>query len=216
MIFRFNQVIPAPLTEALKSNTHQTQIWQAEVKFESPQNYQVSAISGKGKSTFIHILYGLRSDFSGEVWLDDKKINQISENEWAKIRQTRLSIVFQDLRLFMELTALENIMVKAFLQKKTTPDNIQAMAEQLGVAHILNKKAKLLSYGERQRIAIIRALQQPFEFLLLDEPFSHLDPENIAKAGQLIQQKCLENQAGIIMTSLGYEYNLPINAELKL
>ena len=76
------------------------------------------------------------------------------------------------------------------------------MAQSLGVQHILGQRAGLCSYGEQQRIAIIRALMQPFEWLLLDEPFSHLDKENIIKAAALIKEECLQRNAGFIITDL--------------
>ncbi|MCU0446538.1 MAG: ATP-binding cassette domain-containing protein [Microscillaceae bacterium] len=219
MKITFENVTPAPLAGVLNYNVEQaakSEIWQNEVSFESSNNYQVSAPSGKGKSTFIHLLYGLRRDYTGQIKLDNQLLSKLSSYEWAKIRQTRLSVVFQDLRLFADLTAYENIRVKAVLQKQDLKKQIDEMADYLGVSALLAKKAGLLSYGERQRIAIIRALQQPFEFLLLDEPFSHLDPANIQKACDLIQQQCQSLGASIIMTSLGYEYQMPIQQRYVL
>ncbi len=213
MQITFKNIIPAPLEGVLDKNS---QIWATEVSFEKNRRYGINAPSGKGKSTFIHLIYGLRNDFKGELKLDDKIVQKISLNEWAKIRQHKFSIVFQDLRLFMNLTAFENIELKALLNKKDNKAQIEEMAERLGIQHVLNKKAQLLSYGERQRTAIIRAMVQPFEFLLLDEPFSHLDELNIQKACQLIDEKCLENQASILMTTLGYDYALKFDEKLIL
>jgi putative ABC transport system ATP-binding protein len=82
------------------------------------------------------------------------------------------------------------------------------MTQQLGMSAQLNQKTKTLSYGQKQRLAIIRALCQPFEFLLLDEPFSHLDNTNINIAWQLIQTEAKKQNAGIILTSLGNNYQL--------
>jgi ABC-type lipoprotein export system ATPase subunit len=219
MKITLDNVTPAPLAGVLNYKVEQiaqSQIWQCKASFDSSQNYQVSAPSGKGKSTFIHLLYGLRPDYTGEVRLDNQLVSQISQANWAKIRQTRLSIVFQDLRLFADLTAYENIQVKALLQKQDLKNQIAEMADYLGLTPLLNKKAGVLSYGERQRVAIVRALQQPFEFLLLDEPFSHLDPANIQKACDLIRQRCQTLGASVIMTSLGYEYQLPIEQSFIL
>ena len=81
----------------------------------------------------------------------------------------------------------------------------------LNVSHTLAKRCETLSYGERQRIAIIRALIQPFDWLLLDEPFSHLDSENARKAAALISAEVLARNAGMIVTSHGansfFEYD---------
>ncbi|MFN3316396.1 MAG: ATP-binding cassette domain-containing protein [Raineya sp.] len=205
MTIRFENIVPAPLEGVVSPKT---EIWQKDIRFTPSQSYQVYSPSGKGKSSFLHIIYGLRKDFSGRLWLDDKNANHLQADEWAKLRQEIFSIVFQDLRLFLHLTAWENLLVKASLYPQNKEKELQEQAEFLGVAHVLHKPAATLSYGERQRIAIIRALIQPFRWLLLDEPFSHLDQENISKASQLISQKVAENNAAVLMTSLGYEYEL--------
>lgn len=224
MQIHFRQVTPEPLASTLEaSHTLSTQeapprseIWRTEITFEPNKKYQVYAPSGKGKSTFIHIIYGLRQDYKGEVQIDEYPVQKIKALAWAKIRQSRMSVVFQDLRLFMDLSAEENIQVKAVLQTHDQSKLIKEMADYLGVSHVLSKKAHLLSYGERQRISIIRALVQPFECILLDEPFSHLDEENIKKACQLLEEKRKENQATMIMTSLGYPYYIDFDQRLIL
>ena len=219
MDIHFDDVIPAPLAGILDSKTHTetpSEIWQKNLKFEKQKKYQVYAPSGKGKSTFIHIIYGLRNDYEGNVLLDTQNVRNISLNAWAKLRQEKVAVVFQDLRLFEELTALENIQAKTALYSEDYQAKIEEMSAFLGVTHLLGNKTTRLSYGERQRIAIIRALIQPFSLLLLDEPFSHLDESNIQKACTLIDQKCKENQAGLIMTSLGYPYFIEFDQRLIL
>ena len=215
----FDDVTPAPLAGMLESNTHldtPSEIWRQKLKFESQKKYQVYAPSGKGKSTFIHIIYGLRDDYEGEVYLDTQHVRKVSLKHWATLRQDKLAVVFQDLRLFQDLTARENIQVKTVLYSGDYQDKIEEMSAFLGISHLLDNKASRLSYGERQRVAIIRALIQPFSLLLLDEPFSHLDETNIEKACQLIDQTCAENQAGLIMTSLGYPYYIEFDQRLIL
>lgn len=213
MNITLNQVVPAPLASVLDG---QSQIWDTKITFEQGKKYQIHAPSGKGKSTFIHILYGIRHDYEGEVLIDNQAIPQIKKSAWAMMRQQEMSVVFQDLRLFLDLTGRENIEVKAVLYKENLAQEIERMAELLGVMHVMDKKAALLSYGERQRIAIIRSLIQPFKFLLLDEPFSHLDEDNIKKACELLDEKCTQNQATMLMTSLGYPYFLEFDSKLVL
>lgn len=205
MTIRFENIVPKPLEGVVSPKT---EIWQREITFLPQQSYQVYSPSGKGKSSFLHIIYGLRNDFMGNLWLDNQNAQTLSSEQWAKLRQDTFSIVFQDLRLFLHLTAWENLLVKAALYPQNKEKELKEQAEFLGVTHVLHKPAATLSYGERQRIAIIRALIQPFRWLLLDEPFSHLDEENISKASKLIAQKVKENKAQILMTSLGYEYEL--------
>jgi len=212
MLITFENVVPSPLHGVVNPKS---EVWETTLELKPHRSYQVYSPSGKGKSSFLHIIYGLRDDFSGVVRLDGKDTKSMSLEEWARLRQKHFSIVFQDLRLFLHLTAWENLLVKASLYPENKENELKEYAERLGVSHVLQKPAHTLSYGERQRIAIIRSLIQPFEILLLDEPFSHLDEENIQKASQLIAQKVKEQSASILMTSLGYEYHLQFD-EKKL
>lgn len=195
---------PHPLKE--QGVNPDTQIWNKELEFEKGKKYLILAPSGKGKSTLLHSIYGLRKDFDGNVLLKNKNIKKYGSDELADVRQKTLSIVFQDLRLFEQLTAGENILLKSNLSGHKTISEIKEMAKQLGVDSLLKKPCGTLSFGQRQRIAIIRSLCQPFDFLLLDEPFSHLDEENIKAASLLIKAECEKQNAGLLLVSLGEEH----------
>ena len=136
--------------------------------------------------------------------------------ELAIMRKAKLAMVFQDLRLFPQLTALENILIKNSLTEYKTADEIGQMAARLNVVDILEQKPTTLSYGQQQRIALIRALCQPFDYLLLDEPFSHLDEANIRQAGGLIDEELKATGSGLIIVSLGSDYGLKFDYTLKL
>ncbi len=208
----FKNVKPFPLIENGISAT--SEIFNTQVQFEKGKKYLVLAPSGKGKSTMLHLMYGLRSDYEGDILLDNKNVKTFTHDDWATIRQKKSAIVFQDLRLFLHLTARENIFIKKDLTDTpsshaslaVTNEEVEMMCEQLGIAPYLNQKCETLSYGQRQRVAIIRALCQPFEMLLLDELFSNLDMENIKIATNLINKACEKNNAGFILVSLGEEY----------
>jgi ABC-type lipoprotein export system ATPase subunit len=111
---------------------------------------------------------------------------------------------------------MENLELKNNLTNHKTKEQILQMAESLGVADFLKKKAGILSYGQRQRMAIIRAMCQPFELLLMDEPFSHLDKANIEKACELINSETKQNGAGYIIASLGDRYSLEYDHTIQL
>jgi putative ABC transport system ATP-binding protein len=194
------QLIPVPLKDTLRQRP--SQVWLQEVRFEPGTFIHIQAPSGSGKSTFIHSLYGLRRDYEGRVLLNGKLLQQYSAEELAVARQSLLSIVFQDLRLFDTLTARENILVKRSLRSYHPEEMTDVFARRLCIDHKLDQACATLSYGEQQRIAIIRSLMQPFDWLLLDEPFSHLDRENIKRAASLIREECTARKAGIIMTDL--------------
>ena len=198
MQVQLQQVLPHPLKKNDRS-----EVWNKDWNLAPGEQLFLRAASGKGKSSLIHILYGLRNDYSGQVFWDNKDIKNNNPEDWALLRQQQLSIVFQDLRLFDELSVLENIAIKQNLTADTDLEKSKDRLRSLGFSEKqFDQKAGTLSYGEKQRVAIVRALVQPFSWLLLDEPFSHLDVENIEKATLLMQQVIKENNAGMIMVDL--------------
>ncbi len=201
MQLELQNIIPIPLKDKLLQRN--SDVWNKPLQFEGEEFIKIKAPSGTGKTTFVHIIYKLRKDFEGEVLWNKKNISAIKQDELAVLRQQNISIIFQDLRLFPNLTAKENIELNRVLQQPIYESNmIDEMAEQLGVDSILNQKASMCSYGEQQRIAIIRSLMQPFNWLIMDEPFSHLDKNNIDKAAVLIEVECKKRHAGFILTDL--------------
>jgi ABC-type lipoprotein export system ATPase subunit len=226
-MIELKKVIPIPLLEnGLNPNSEVFN--RASLIFEKGKNYLISANSGKGKSTLIHAIYGLRNDFEGDIFVEKTNVKQHSIDDWATIRQKKMAIVFQDLRLFLHLTARENIELKRQLQASshklqgTNPAleagslQLEAICSQLGIAEYLDKTCATLSYGQRQRVAIVRALAQPFDYLLLDEPFSHLDKENIAIATNIIKEACAAQNAGLILVSLGDVYAFNYDAVFQI
>lgn len=215
-MFTFNNLVPIPLSDQLGASD----IWNNTFSFDGSTRYFIEAPSGKGKTTLQHILYGLRKDYTGTVQITIPSgtfsLKELTLEQWATIRQQHVSVVFQDLRLFLQLTALENIQLKNALTNAQTETAIVAMAEELGVEMLLDKKCGEMSYGQRQRIAIIRALCQPFQFLIMDEPFAHLDSANIQKCCQLIQRVCSEQNAGYAIASLEEKYFLTYDKEVKI
>lgn len=215
MTISLHRVVPVPLKEKLLKQV--PDIWNSDIVFTAPEWIKIKAPSGTGKTTLIHSLYKLRTDYTGEIRYDNRNIHTFSAEELAVLRQQKISVVFQDLRLFPNLSAFENIELNRILQ---TPycekERITDMAKMLGVEHILQQSAALCSYGEQQRIAIIRALVQPFEWLIMDEPFSHLDKANARKAAALITEACRERNAGMIITDLHDDDHFTYSEKLTL
>ena len=202
MDISFPHIIPHPLKESLKTN--ETQIWNSpNLLLEKGKTYLINAPSGKGKSTFLNILYGIRADYNGCWKLGENVMTASSNSDWDGFRKEQISMVFQGLELFGHLSGLENIILKNSLTNYKTTTQISAMMNTLEIGHLKDQKAETLSFGQRQRVAIIRALCQPYNWLLLDEPFSHLDELNSSKAMTLITNEALAQEAGIIITSLG-------------
>lgn len=179
-----------------------SQVWSQDIAFKKGENIHIIAPSGSGKTSLIHFLYGLRNDYNGDIAYDDSNIKNFNAEKFSTWRRQHISIVFQDLRLFPEQTVLENLEIKRVLAPFNNKNNIVPMAKRLGIESKLGKLCKTCSYGEQQRIAIIRALQQPFDFLLLDEPFSHLDEQNRQNAMELMEEESKKRNATIILADL--------------
>jgi len=206
MNITLNNLLPFPIKELDYSNS---EIWAIDnLCFESQKSYLVRANSGKGKTTLLSAIYGIRKDYEGDILLNSEKVKSIKNNQFADIRKTEISYVFQGLELFDELTVFENVEIKNRLTKNKTDSQIDNLFEQLDILSLKNRITKTLSFGQKQRVAIVRALCQPFKWILLDEPFSHLDIENITKAFQLIKEESTKNNAGLIITSLSTDYGL--------
>lgn len=189
-----------PLREKVALRT--SGIWKSDCVFKKADRIFIKAPSGTGKTTLIHLLYGLREDYEGMVKWDTLEMKKGKSEEIARLRTNHISIIFQDMRLFPELTAWENLDIKRRLTNTVTEQQVNEWMEALGVADKSASLARTLSYGEQQRIAIIRALLQPFKWLLMDEPFSHLDSANIAKAAKLVATVVQQHNAGMILADL--------------
>jgi putative ABC transport system ATP-binding protein len=179
-----------------------SEVWRKDLVFNKGEYIKIVAPSGSGKSSLMHFLYGLRNEYTGEIVFDNRPLRQYTREDWATYRKDRVSIVFQDLRLFPDLTVQQNLELKRQLNPFHPAEKIREMAERLGIGSKLQSISRTCSYGEQQRVAIIRALLQPFDFLLLDEPFSHLDDVNSQKAMQLMLEEGKARNAAIIFADL--------------
>lgn len=189
-------------------------IWRQDVTFEKGKTYLIKAESGLGKSSLCSYIYGYRADFSGNILFDEAEVKNIKRKKWDNIRSKHLSLLFQELRLFPELTALENIRLKNNLTHHKTESEIDSMFDRLGISDKKNQPIGKMSWGQQQRVAIIRSLCQPFDFLILDEPISHLDDNNAKIITDLIFEVVTAQHAGLIVTSIGKD--LPMDYSLIL
>ena len=191
-------------------------IWQGDVTFERGHLYLVEAASGRGKSTFCSYVVGYRNDYTGEVLFDDTDSSRLKLSQWIDIRKSHVSHLFQELRLFPELTAMENVEIKNKLTKFKCRRQIEQWFEMLGIADKMDSKIGRMSFGQQQRVALIRSLVQPFDFLLADEPISHLDDDNSRIMGEIRMQEAKSQGAGVIVTSIGKHIDLNYERVLKL
>lgn len=209
----FHSVVPHVFSQRgdLKSD-----IWNSDVSFEKGHLYLVEADSGKGKSTFCSYVLGYRHDFSGTVMFDSRSIKELKVADWIDVRKNHISYLFQELRLFPELTAYENVEIKNKLTGFKTRDQIVEWFAKLGIEDKLNAKVGHMSFGQQQRVAMMRALVQPFDFILADEPISHLDDKNSAIMGDIMMQEAKSQGAGVIVTSIGKHIDLDYEKVFRL
>lgn len=181
-----------------------SQIWDVDsFSFKKGDKICLHAESGGGKSSLLSFIYGNRDDYQGNIFFDGENIRNLSIDNWCEIRQTSIALLPQEMRLFPELSVWDNILLKRDLIPTTTLSEIESMLEQLGILDKKNSPVGKLSIGQQQRVAIIRTLCQPFDFIFLDEPVSHLDEANNRIVARLVEREAKKRDAGIISTSVG-------------
>lgn len=204
-----------PLVFNQRNDIH-SEVWQQHVVFERGHLYLVEANSGTGKSSMCSYIIGYRHDYTGTIKFDERDISTFKTNDWVQLRQHSLSHLFQELRLFPELTAMENVEIKNNLTHFKNRKTIEEWFEALGIADKLDAKVGRMSFGQQQRVAMIRALVQPFDFILVDEPISHLDAGNSAIMANIMMTEAKAQGAGVIVTSIGKHMDLPYEKIYRL
>ncbi len=210
----FQSVVPQ-VFENQKKALH-SEVWNHELTFEKGKLYLIEAASGRGKSTFCSYVLGYRHDYSGQVLFNDVPTSTFKVRDWVEARRLHISHLFQELRLFPELTAFENIVIKNKLTNFKSQEQIATWFEQLGIADKMHERIGRMSFGQQQRVALIRALVQPFDFLLVDEPISHLDDKNAAVMAEMMMKEAREQGTGVLVTSIGKHMDLPYERVVKL
>ncbi len=194
-----------------------SEVWLREdVSFVRPSAYIVEAESCTGKSSLCSFVYGARTDYDGEILFDGEDVRGFSIERWCALRREALAYLPQEMRLFGELSVMDNIMVKNRLTSYRSESEVMGMLDRLELAHKAGEPAGRLSVGQQQRVAIVRALCQPFDFLLVDEPVSHLDVRNNATVASLIVEEATARQASVIVTSVGNKLSIQDYRLMKL
>ena len=205
------------MPEPLSGFMHGEQsIWGKTFSIDCSDQTLLNASSGKGKTTFMAILLGLRRDFTGHVFIEDRNTREFSTDDWVQLRRDKFSIVFQDLQLLPQLSLMDNLKIKHSLGSDLKFEQVIAYVSDMGLGDKLSQTCGTLSFGQQQRVAIVRALIPSFKFLLMDEPFSHLDKGNTAIALDLILNRCKTLETGCLLSTLGETYENRFNKMLYL
>ncbi len=173
--------------------------------FNSGDFVSIQGKSGSGKTSLLNILGLLDVPTSGDVFIDEKKVNMKDEKLKNILRNRKIGFVFQFHYLLNEFTAIENVMMPALVNKDMTRDKAKKRAKELlkmvDLGHRINHKPNELSGGEKQRVAIARAMINNPEMILADEPTGNLDTETSNVINELFKKISKEeNQAIIIVT----------------
>lgn len=209
----FHNVIPSVFKA---SGVSDTDIWGADITFKKGLRYLIKAASGRGKSTFCSYITGYRRDYTGIIRFDGNDISAFKTAQWNGVRKLHISLLYQELRLFTELTAFENVEIKNRLTRYQSADVIKSWFERLGIADKMNENVGRMSYGQQQRVALIRTLVQPSDFIILDEPISHIDDENAARMYELIDEELRKSGAGCVVTSIGKHFDADYTKTIRL
>jgi len=185
----------------LKNLSKKTILKSINLKILKDEIFIIMGLSGSGKTTLAYILGLLKKPSSGELWYKDQSLFELNKKELKKFRQEKIGFVFQNYGLFPHLTVAQNISLgmvfsgspKSLIQEKTI-----SMIKRLGLDGLENKLPSELSGGQKQRVGIARALLTKPEILIMDEPFSALDPITRADMQDLILQLQEEEQLTII------------------
>ncbi|ASU15153.1 thiamine ABC transporter ATP-binding protein [Actinobacillus pleuropneumoniae] len=171
---------------------------------EVPKGQRVAIVgeSGAGKSTLLNLIAGFEQPTSGQIWLNN--FNHTA----TQVAERPVSMLFQDNNVFPHLTVEQNIGLALIPSLKLNSDQkaqVQQIAEQMGIADLLNRRADQLSGGQKQRVALARTLLRKQPILLLDEPFSALDPKRRNELQALVAEICRQQNLTLLMVTHQFE-----------
>ncbi len=175
------------------------------VTFDVPAGDYVAIMgpSGSGKSTLLNMLGCLDQPSSGELFLGEDNVAQMTDDELADVRSQRIGFVFQSYNLIQQLTVVENIQVPLFYQGRLGAREharCLELAEMVGLKDRLSHRPTQLSGGQQQRVAIARSLVNDPYFILADEPTGNLDSRTTEEILQLFQRLNDEGRTIILVT----------------
>lgn len=180
-----------------------SEVWRSQLRLHRGGRYLVESASGGGKSSLASFIMGARTDYEGKILFDDTDISTLKTAEWQELRRENLAYLPQDLGLFPELSAFDNIRLKIEISGFSDIQKAEEWMERLGVDNRRDFPAGKLSVGQQQRVALIRTLCQNFDFILLDEPVSHLDEANNRIAAAIVEEEASRQEAGVVVFSVG-------------
>lgn len=176
-----------------------------DLRVESGAFVHITGRSGSGKSTLLSLIAGLLVPDSGEVWIGDRSISALDEEERARVRNERIGVVPQQSTLLQSLTVLDNVVLPWFLypSEGDAYGRARYLLDKLGIRSLEYALPHTLSGGEIRRVLIARALMNEPTLLLADEPTADLDPENTQEVLDLFRK--LNQEDGVTLLVVTHE-----------
>ncbi len=181
---------------------------RTSLSFAAGELTLVMGPSGSGKTTLLSLLGCLLTPDEGSVFIGDSEVSGLSQPERTRMRR-HIGFIFQAFRLFQALPALENVLVSADIsgsRHKYVPIAKQLLAD-LGLAAKLDLKPDQLSGGEKQRVAIGRALLLNPSIVLADEPTASLDAKASVQIGEILRSLAVEQRRTVVVVSHDHRWN---------
>ncbi len=167
--------------------------------------------SGAGKTTLINLIAGMLTPQRGGVWVDGVNVSALSDAHRRRFRAAQIGFVFQEFELLEYLRVADNILLPYRLSNALRLTNAvrqraSQLAEAMGVAHLLRRYPARISHGERQRVALCRALIAQPKLLLTDEPTGNLDPATAGRVLDLLLTEAQRNRATLLTVTHNHEF----------
>lgn len=181
-----------------------SQVWEKpSFVFRRGCRICLQAESGSGKSSLLSFICGLRSDYKGAILFNNTDTRSLTTARWCEMRSRNIALLPQEMALFPELSVAQNIDIKNNRTRHKTTAEIKDLLLRVELSDKHDSPAGRLSIGQQQRVALIRSVCQPFDFIFLDEPVSHLDTRNNKIIADIISEEAARQGAGVVATSVG-------------
>lgn len=174
---------------------------QLNIHVRAGESVALMGESGCGKSTLLHILAGLESADTGDVFIQKQNLSQMSDRQRAALRRTEIGIVFQQLNLIPSLCVYDNLAFQARLADRYDSEWLLYLIHALNLADLLNRLPAQLSGGQQQRVAIGRALAARTPLLFADEPTGSLDEAHAEQVMSLLLNLVKETHTSLLMVT---------------
>jgi lipoprotein-releasing system ATP-binding protein len=184
---------------------------EVSIELEQGQSLAIVGPSGSGKSTLLNIIGTLDRPTQGQVWLDGQDVSTLDETQLAAVRNQRIGFVFQAHHLLPQCTVLENVLVPTLplqdqKRRAGAEDRARKLLDRVGLAPRLSHRPGQLSGGEKQRVAVVRAMINEPQLLLADEPTGALDRASARTLGQLLLD--LNREEGVTLIVVTHALDL--------